>query len=88
MAAVNEVLNGTNTTSSTFTPTDSISEVHVEPHEGGFVTLEALVPGGSWGMNEIFTGQGSVAISTPDGSVTYRFVATRLTEDVRVYMGP
>jgi len=86
MAAVNEVLNGTTTISSTFTPTDSISEVHVEPHEGGFVTLEALVPGGSW--EEIFKGQGAVAISTPDDSVTYRFVATRLTEDVRVYMGP
>ena len=84
--ALNEVLNPSSLISATYTPTEGVTDVVIEGNGRGQVFLECQVSGGMW--VPVSNQAGSYNINTPDGTISYRFRAVDIQEDVRVYLGP
>ena len=83
--ALNELING-DTPSSTYTPTNPVTDVVIESNGRGQVYLECQVAGGQWvGVSHQI---GAFNINTPDNTIIYRFRPVGVEEDVRVYLGP
>jgi hypothetical protein len=83
--ALNETITG-DETSSSYLPSNTITNAIIESNGRGQVYVECQVPGGQWvgAGHEI----GAFCMSTPDSAIKYRFRAVGVKEPVRVYFGP
>jgi hypothetical protein len=80
--------------SDVFNPSDSVTEFFVDGSFNGTVDLQASRPDAEvWhSVHKVVSSNGSakehVLIHTPDTAVDYRVIATGLTADAKIYLGP
>ena len=84
---INETITGDGASAAT-NPTSATSVVIVEhsQHHEGSIWLQMKSSSGDW--VSVAPISGAMTACTPDSSVSYRFKAVGIKENVRVYFGP